>query len=105
MVRAAQQAGDLSGMYPEGATRVSHIPWFLQEALQHALTVLNWMENLPKKELPPRHIWADAEGLDLWWKKLEELRADGLPDASGATPDGDSAGTGNDLAAAFKAGR
>jgi len=101
MVRAAQQAGDIVGLYPDGCSRVAHIPWFLQAAIEHALTILNWMENLPKKEVPPRHIWADPEGLELWWKKLDELRADGLPTSS-ASEDTDGAGTENDLARAFK---
>ncbi len=101
MIRTAQQAGDLRVMYPDGCERVTDIPWYLQVAIEFGLTVLSWMENLPKKEVPPRHIWADPEGLELWWKKLDDLRADGLS-SSAASPEGDKAGTENDLARAFK---
>lgn len=102
MVRAAQQAGDIAGLYPEGCTRVAHIPWFLQAAIEHALTILNWMENLPKKEVPPRHIWADPEGLELWWSRVEDLRAIDSPTGPSSDSDETGAGTENDLARAFK---
>lgn len=104
MVRAAQQAGDYRSLYPEGCDRVTDLPWYFQSAIEHALTILNWLENLPKKEVPPRHVWADPEGLELWWKRVEDLRSNDYPTSAG-TPDGDSAGTENDLARAFKQGR
>jgi len=70
-------------------------------AIEHALTVLNWLENLPKKEVPPVHIWTDSEGLEQWWKRLEDLRSEGN-DTSGSSSGSDDAGTDNDLARAFK---
>lgn len=102
MVRAAQQAGDIASLYPEGCTRVAQIPWFLQVAIEHALTVLNWLENLPKNEVPPRRIWADTEGLEQWWNKVEDLRSSDYPLTGASSSDEDGAGTENDLARAFK---
>ena len=30
--------------------------------------------------MPPEHLWEDAEGLELWWKKVEDKRSDGRSD-------------------------
>lgn len=103
MVRAAQQGGDLRVLYPAGAERILDIPWFLEVAIEHALTVLNWMENLPKKEVPPQRLWGDGEGLEQWWAKVEEWRSEGGGPASSSSPDA-AEGTDNELARAFKQG-
>lgn len=51
-------------------------------AIEQGLSILNWYENLPKNEVPPEHLWEDAEGLDLWWKRVEAKRNDGTSSAS-----------------------
>lgn len=43
-------------------------------ALNHALTVISWHENLPKDELPPRHIWWSADLVEQWFTDVEEKR-------------------------------
>lgn len=74
--------------------------WFLQVAIEHALTVINWYENLPKEEVPPEHLWADAEGLELWWKRVERNREDGT---TGKDYDDDDPGMAeNDIARSLK---
>lgn len=77
------------------------MPWFLQVAIEHGLTILNWYENLPKTEVPPEHLWEDGEGLDLWWKAVEARREDGTV-PSGSSEDGPEELVGNDLAREFK---
>lgn len=42
--------------------------------------MLGWYENLEKKDVPPEHIWEDVEGLELWWKRVEDRRSDGRDD-------------------------
>jgi hypothetical protein len=49
-------------------------------AIEQALTVLSWYENLPKADVPPEYLWEDVEGLEQWWASVEEKRSDGLPD-------------------------
>ena len=90
-------------LYPDGCDRISDIPWYLQTAIEHALTILNWYENLPKKELPPKHLWADPDGLELWWKKVEERRSEGLPTRPESDDESNSTevGTDNDLTRAL----
>jgi hypothetical protein len=64
-------------------------------AIEQALTILNWYENLEKKDVPPEHLWEDPEGLELWWKKVENRRSDGRSDddysSQPAEPEGDEA--------------
>ena len=59
------------------------MPWYLQVAIEHALSILNWYENLPKDEVPPEHLWEDPEGLELWWKDVEAQRQDDAPTRRG----------------------
>lgn len=54
------------------------MPWYLQVAIEHALTILSWYENLQEDERPPEHLWEDAEGLEQWWKYVEQKRSDGM---------------------------
>lgn len=49
-------------------------------AIEHALNVLNWYENLPNDEVPPEHLWEDPEGLEQWWRQVEDRRSDDRPD-------------------------
>lgn len=60
-------------------------------AIEQALTVLNWYENLPKEDVPPEHLWEDVEGLEAWWATVEDRRSDGAPSVSTDNrSDGDS---------------
>lgn len=43
-------------------------------AVNHALTVISWHENLPKDEQPPRHIWHSVDLVDKWFRDVEEKR-------------------------------
>lgn len=52
-------------------------------AIEHGLTILTWYENLPKDEVPPEHLWEDAEGLEQWWADVENKRDDGSPTRRG----------------------
>lgn len=62
-------------------------------AIEQALTILTWHENLQKNEVPPEHIWEDPEGLEQWWKHVEAMREDGLETKRGrGSSDDDSDG-------------
>jgi hypothetical protein len=53
---------------------VEEIPWPIVVAVNQALTVISWHENLPRDEQPPRHIWHSPELVELWFKDVEEAR-------------------------------
>ena len=57
--------------WPEG---IRNTDYLLVQAVNEALMVLAWHENLPKDELPPRNIWWSGELLDKWFKDVEEKR-------------------------------
>lgn len=58
-------------------------------AIEQGLTVLGWYENLSSDEVPPEYLWEDAEGLEQWWKKVEDKRSDGRPSTSGRSSEDD----------------
>jgi len=45
-------------------------------AVNQALTVISWFENLPKEEQPPRAIWHSAELVDSWFRDVEKKRSE-----------------------------
>jgi len=53
-------------------------------AIEHGLQVLSWFENLQKDEVPPEHLWEDAEGLEQWWADVEAKREDGVETKRGS---------------------
>lgn len=63
--------GDFSAFFPDG---VIEAPYDIVLALNVALVVLSWFENLPRNEQPPRHIWWSDELIDEWFKSVREER-------------------------------
>ncbi len=63
--------GGFSSFY-EGP--VNEAPHDLVMAVNTALTVLSWFENLPKDEQPPRAIWWSGDLLDDWFTEVKERR-------------------------------
>lgn len=50
------------------------MPADLTSAIEHAMTILSWQENLIADEMPPRWMWhLDAE-LELWFEEVEDKR-------------------------------
>jgi hypothetical protein len=80
------------------------VPWPLQEAINHGLTILSWFENFVEKELPAENLWDDAEGLDLHFAKIRDRRDGETGGTYNADEDGESGSdmVGNDLANSFK---
>jgi hypothetical protein len=63
--------GDAASLY-DGP--ITDIPFDLVNAINEALVVFSWYENLPKDEQPPRHIWWSGDLLDKWFKDVQEQR-------------------------------
>ncbi len=47
---------------------------------------------MTKAETPPEHLWADSEGLETWWKQVEQKRNEQYGLDSGNSSDDDSDG-------------
>lgn len=81
----------------------------LQVAIEQALTIIGWHENLSTDEVPPEYLWEDSEGLELWWADVKARREDNMPmpnrGSSRSDDDDEHPDSGmaeNDLARAFK---
>lgn len=46
----------------------------LIQAVNEALMILSWHENLPKDEVPPRNLWWSGDLLDNWFEDVERRR-------------------------------
>ena len=68
-------------------------------AIEHALTILSWFENLQREEVPPERLWVDAKGLDDWFETIAEKRGIG---PSSSSDDESPELVGNDLARPYK---
>ena len=55
---------------PVTVDRLDDIPWFLQVAIEHGLSIIGWYENNTSADIPPEHIWDDGEGLEQWWQRV-----------------------------------
>ena len=53
---------------------IHEAPHDLVSAVNEALSVISWHENLPEDEQPPRSIWWSGELLDKWFKGVRERR-------------------------------
>lgn len=71
-MRIGKTVGDLVGQFT--SEPIQEAPYDIVYAVNEALTVLSWHENLPKDEVPPRHIWWSPERIDAWFGKVQENR-------------------------------
>jgi hypothetical protein len=75
----------------------------LHVAIEQAISILGWYENLQKNEVPPEYLWEDSEGLEMWWNSLDERReAKNHQYRQGAGDDGESEMASNDMARFLK---
>lgn len=64
-------SGDASFFFEDN---ILDTPHDLVLAVNTALTVLSWFENLPEDEQPPRTIWWSEELLEEWFDGIRERR-------------------------------
>lgn len=105
LISAARRAGDFRSLYPKGVKRVDQVPWPLQEAIGHGLTILSWFENYLSEEVPPENLWDDAEAVEEHFKRVKERKdaeREGMHinDKDDDFVEGDAMA--NDLASVFK---
>lgn len=71
MVSKATGSGHL--LWPDGST-VETVPADFIVALDHAVRVISWMENLAKDEMPPKWKWHLDWEIESHFLKVEEDR-------------------------------
>lgn len=69
----ARSAGGLQTIFPEGTT-IETVPHDFHSAVDHALRVLSWQENLPGDEMPPRWMWTLDWEIDKHFTIVESKR-------------------------------
>lgn len=74
MVRSAKSAGGGSSLLPRGLDSIQDIPWDLSLAIDHAIRVCSWQENLIGKEMPPQWMWPFEDELELWFERVDAQR-------------------------------
>lgn len=72
MVRVAQRGGGFASLL--GEDTLETIPFELFLAIQHASTVINWQENMVRKEMPPSWMWPFPDELEIWFEDIETAR-------------------------------
>ena len=83
---------------------MDQVPWPLQEAINHGLTILSWYENYLPEEMPPENLWDDGEAIEDHFRRVRE-RKEAERDGIKRDDDDDDLGsgmTGNDLSSVFK---
>lgn len=61
-------------LWPKGAKTIDDLPAKLVMAIDHALKVLSWYENLEKSEIPPQWMWHLDWELSDWWEQVDRER-------------------------------
>jgi hypothetical protein len=78
------------------------VAWFLQVAIEQALLILNWHENLPPEEIPPQYLWEDPEGQEQWRQQLQTRKEYAASTGRSLSDVGDEELVSNDLAREFR---
>lgn len=73
-------------------------------AIEQALTILSWHENVTKDEVPPEYLWEDSEGLEMWWASVKDKRELPYRSSSSGSDERPSELEENELARAFRDG-
>lgn len=60
-------------LIPEGHSLVD-VPADLITAIEQAVRILSWQENLLSKDMPPQWMWVLDWEIDNWFKKIDEER-------------------------------
>lgn len=93
-------------MFP-ASTSIETVPHDIHSAVEHALRVLSWQENLVDDEMPPRWMWHLDWELETHFIKVEKIReqkygGSGGTSSSSSSDEGDPVWDDNVYAARFK---
>ena len=92
-------SGNGEFLYPEGCDSIETCPNDLALAVNHALTILNWQQNLISDEMPPAWMWPFDDELVDWFEAVEAKRE---AESSGGSADTVADMTQNEYAMDFK---
>jgi hypothetical protein len=76
MVRTAKLSGNGACLFPEGTHSIEHLTWDLAQAIEHAVRVCSWQENLMSEDMPPNWMLPFDSELELWFEEVDRRRED-----------------------------
>jgi len=88
LVAAAKSTGSGHLLWPKGLS-VEDVPAEFVSALNHALTILSWQENLPSDEMPPYWMWSLDWEIEKHFKIVQTRREAKYGDAPPPIEDDD----------------
>ncbi len=94
-VTAAKRGGSSHLLYPAGMGSIEEIPADLALAIEQALRVSMWQENLSEEEMPPQWMWHLEWELEDWFAEVDRKRKEKFGGDEAAD---DANMMGNDLA-------
>ena len=83
MARAAKISGGGTSLLPKEMTSTEEMPWDLALAIEHAMRILSWQENLLGKEMPPDWMLPFDKELEIWFERVDRERKEKYGDDSG----------------------
>ena len=77
MLARAAQNGQGIVLKPDDCSD-NDIPWDFQMAVDQAYRIISWLDNLPKKEMPPQWMWPFDEKIIEWFNAVNSDRNGGI---------------------------
>jgi len=74
-IETAKALGDGNSIWPAG-TNIETAPADLAVAINHAISICSWRENLASDEMPPQWMWHLDWELTKWFKNVSKVRDD-----------------------------
>lgn len=99
MVSAAKDSG--SNLWPSGVSDIEDLPYDLSIAIDQALRILSWQENLGSEEMPPQWMWHLDWEIEAWFIDVKNKREEKYNPKGNSTQD-DAAWEDNEYASRFK---
>jgi hypothetical protein len=83
MVSIAKSTSTNAFIYPE-INNITTMPHDLHSAVEHALRIISWQENLSSDEMPPRWMWNLDWEIDAHFERVDSARKTkyGITDSS-----------------------
>lgn len=72
-MRAAKLSGNGLFLFPDGST-VEEVPWDLAAAIEFAIRICSWQENLMSEDMPPNWMLPFEDELQIWFEEVERRR-------------------------------
>lgn len=81
-VRVVRDLGTVQALFPRFVDSMHDLPARLFQAIEVALMVCGWQDNLEPEEVPPKRMWLDGKAAKAWLAEVVDNKRRGA-EASG----------------------